>query len=96
MTFDRRSLLALPIAAGAAPQAFAQSRPVAPYDIPVWPPAEHFLIWPVASPGAPTPIAPIIPMFWAPDAVPRITLTRPRVSTASIRNASDAEYPDAG
>ena len=56
MTFDRRSLLALPIAAGAAPQAFAQSRAVAPYDIPAWPPAEHFLIWPVASPGAPTPL----------------------------------------
>ena len=35
-------------------------------------------------------------MFWAPDAVPRMTLTIPRVSTASIRNASDAEYPDAG
>jgi hypothetical protein len=43
---------------------------------------------------APTPIAPKIPMFWAPDAVPRMTLTRPRVSMASIRNASNAEYPD--
>jgi acetyl esterase/lipase len=56
MTFDRRSLLALPIAASAAPQAFAQSRAVAASDIPVWPPAEYFLIWPVVSPGAPSPL----------------------------------------
>jgi len=37
---------------------------------------------PASAIYAPTPIAPKIPMFWAPDAVPRMTLTRPRVSTA--------------
>ena len=36
---------------------------------------------------APTPIAPKMPMFWAPEAVPRITLTSPSVSTASISSA---------
>jgi acetyl esterase/lipase len=56
MTFDRRSLLALPIVAGAAPQAFAQTRLALPSDIPVWPPTERFLIWPVVSPGAPSPL----------------------------------------
>src|SRR5262249_8854604 len=45
---------------------------------------------------APTAMAPKIAMFCARDAVPRMTLPRPRVSTASIRNASDAEYPGAG
>ena len=35
-------------------------------------------------------------MFCAPDAVPRITLMRPKVSTASIRNASVEVYPEAG
>ena len=40
---------------------------------------------------APTPSAPIPPRFWAPDAVPRMTLTSPNVRTVSIHNASIAE-----
>ena len=40
---------------------------------------------------APTAIAPMTPTFCAPDAVPRMTLTNPRVRTASIRNASHPE-----
>jgi hypothetical protein len=36
-------------------------------------------------------MAPSTPTFCAPDAVPRITLTRPSVSTDSIRNASKEE-----
>src|SRR4029077_12465503 len=51
---------------------------------------------PASAMYAPTPIAPKIPMFCAPDAVPRMTLTSPRVSTVSIRNASPAEKPGAG
>ena len=31
------------------------------------------------------------PTFWAPEAVPRITLTRPVVSRSSIQNAAPAE-----
>ena len=41
-------------------------------------------------------MAPNTPMLCAPDAVPRITLTNPSVSTDSIRNASNEEYPAAG
>jgi acetyl esterase/lipase len=55
MTPTRRSLLALPVAAGVAPQAFAQGSP-APSDIPVWPPTERFPLWPGTPPGAPTPL----------------------------------------
>jgi len=36
-------------------------------------------------------MAPKIPMFWAPEAVPRITLTSPSVSTASISIACQLE-----
>ena len=39
----------------------------------------------------PTPNAPTIPMFCAPDAVPRITLTNPNVKMNSIQNAAIAE-----
>ncbi|MEG3166045.1 alpha/beta hydrolase [Sphingomonas sp. PB2P19] len=59
MTPSRRSLLAIPLAAGAAPQAFAQTggaqTGVAPSDIPVWPPAERFALWPGIPVGAPNP-----------------------------------------
>jgi hypothetical protein len=41
-------------------------------------------------------MAPHTPMFCAPDAVPRITLTKPSVSTDSIKNASSEEEPNAG
>ena len=33
----------------------------------------------------------MMPMFWAPDAVPRITLTNPSVRMNSIQNAEPAE-----
>ena len=36
------------------------------------------------------------PRFCAPDAVPRMTLTRPNVSTVSITNALTAVKPAAG
>ena len=36
----------------------------------------------------PTPNAPKMPMFWAPEAVPRMTLTRPSVRMNSIQNAA--------
>ena len=39
----------------------------------------------------PTPKAPMMPMFCAPDAVPRITLTNPNVRISSIQNAAPAE-----
>ena len=45
---------------------------------------------------APTPKAPMIPRFCAPDAVPRITLTNPNVSTISMKKASLLEKPAAG
>lgn len=47
--FARRDVLALPLATIAAP-ALARS---AGEDIPVWPPAEHFALWPDVPPGAP-------------------------------------------
>ena len=56
MIADRRTLLALPLAAGIAPQALAQSRPAAASDIPVWPPAEYFPLWPGTPPGARQPL----------------------------------------
>ena len=57
MTFDRRSLLSLPLAAGIAPAAFAQASALpGPSDIPAWPPAEHFLLWPGIPAGAPNPL----------------------------------------
>ena len=46
---------------------------------------------PASAMYAPTPIAPMMPMFWAPDAVPKITLSRPNVRTVSIQNASSDE-----
>ena len=39
----------------------------------------------------PTPMAPNRPTFWAPEAVPRITLTRPSVRMNSIQKAAPAE-----
>ena len=51
---------------------------------------------PASAMYPPTPSAPITPRFWAPDAVPRITLTRPNVSTVSIQNASPLEKCAAG
>jgi acetyl esterase/lipase len=56
MIADRRTLLALPLAAGIAPQALAQSRPAAASDIPFWPPAEYFPLWPGTPPGARQPL----------------------------------------
>ena len=40
--------------------------------------------------------APITPRFCAPDAVPKITLTKPNVRISSIQNAAPAEYVLAG
>ncbi len=37
---------------------------------------------------APTAMAPLMPTLRAPDAVPRMTLTRPSVSTASVSTAT--------
>ena len=51
---------------------------------------------PASAMYPPTPRAPKTPRFWAPEAVPRMTLTSPRVRTVSIRNASVEENPDAG
>ena len=51
---------------------------------------------PASAMYAPTPIAPMIPRFCAPEAVPRITLTRPKVSSVSIASARQSEYPLAG
>ncbi|HXH16171.1 MAG TPA: alpha/beta hydrolase [Sphingomonas sp.] len=57
MTFDRRSLLSLPLAAGLAPAAFAQTAVRArPSGLPAWPPAERFALWPGIPAGAPTPL----------------------------------------
>jgi hypothetical protein len=36
------------------------------------------------------------PTFWAPEAVPRITLTSPVVRMSSIQKAAMPEYPLAG
>jgi acetyl esterase/lipase len=62
MTFDRRTLLSLPLAAGLAPAALARSgaqvataRVRAP-DLPIWPAAERFTLWPGIPPGAPSPL----------------------------------------
>jgi len=51
---------------------------------------------PASAMYAPTPNPPMIPTFCAPDAVPRITLTSPIVSSISIQNAASAVYPCAG
>jgi hypothetical protein len=40
-------------------------------------------------------MAAMIPMFCAPEAVPRITLTSPKVSSNTIQNPAPALYPDA-
>jgi acetyl esterase/lipase len=62
MTFDRRTLITLPIAAGLAPAAFAkggaQTAPGQPRgsELPIWPPAERFALWPGIPPGAPNPL----------------------------------------
>ncbi|MGU3390965.1 alpha/beta hydrolase [Sphingomonas sp. M1A8_2b] len=57
MTVDRRSLLSLPLAAGLAPAAFAQTGArVRPPGMPIWPPAERFALWPGLPPGAPNPL----------------------------------------
>ena len=37
----------------------------------------------------------MIPMFCAPEAVPRITLTSPKVRSSSIQNPEPALNPDA-
>ena len=62
MSFDRRSLLTFPLAAGLALPAFARSgaqftaaQPRAT-DLPMWPPAERFALWPGIPPGAPNPL----------------------------------------
>jgi acetyl esterase/lipase len=62
MTFDRRSLLTLPLAAGLASPAFARSgvqfttgQPRAT-SMPMWPPAERFALWPGIPAGAPNPL----------------------------------------
>ena len=44
---------------------------------------------------APTASAAMIPMFCAPEAVPRITLTSPNVRSSSIQNPAPALYPEA-
>ena len=51
---------------------------------------------PASAMYAPTPSAPMTPRFCAPDAVPRMTLTRPNVSTVSMTNALNALNPVAG
>ncbi|PZO74946.1 MAG: alpha/beta hydrolase [Sphingomonas taxi] len=62
MTFDRRSLLTLPLAAGLTLPAFARNgaqltagQPRAA-ELPVWPPAERFALWPGIPQGAPNPL----------------------------------------
>ena len=62
MTFDRRSLLARPVVAGLALPAFARAgaqfaagQPRAA-DLPIWPPAERFALWPGLPPGARKPL----------------------------------------
>lgn len=59
MTFDRRSLLALPLVAGLVRSAAAQTRP-AP-GIPSWPPRESVALWPGLPPGAPNPLPRLAP-----------------------------------
>ncbi|MEG8052357.1 hypothetical protein QP185_02095 [Sphingomonas aerolata] len=68
MTFDRRTLLALPLAAGIAPAALLSdaagqsaanggaNRGARLAGDPVWPPAERFALWPGIPAGAPTPL----------------------------------------
>ena len=46
---------------------------------------------PASAMYAPTPRAPMTPRFCAPDAVPRMTLTRPNVSTNSMTKAMKEE-----
>ncbi len=62
MTFDRRSLLSLPLVAGLAPAAFARTGAQANAAIAsrggvtTWPPAERFALWPGIPAGAPNPL----------------------------------------
>jgi len=75
MTFDRRTLLALPLAAGIAPAALlsdaagqsatngSASRGARLAGDPVWPPAERFALWPGIPAGAPTPLPRPRPMI---------------------------------
>src|ERR1700738_2235287 len=44
----------------------------------------------------PTAIAALVPMFRAPDDVPRMTLTSPSVSTPSIATPTQSDTPEAG
>ena len=48
---------------------------------------------PASAMYPPTAMAPNSPTFCAPDAVPRMTLTRPSVRTASIHIAATGVYP---